>query len=210
MNMKKTMMLLVVMMMITTAIFAQHGRNPHKGAGKSIEHLKSELILDDNQYATIKGIQEKYSKKRLELKSDSTGDRTKKFQEVKALHNQREREIESVLTSEQKTKWTALKTERKAKHQAKMGERRKDHEEKMKSDLSLSDEQFSKLTNANRDFREKIKSTRSESHDKAELKKLKEEHEKTVKGILTDDQFKKWSEQKREMKGKRPKKMKRN
>jgi len=203
--MKKNFMLVVAMMM-STIIFAQH----HKGGGRrhdQSEKMKAVLSLDDNQYATIKGINSKYDSKRNLLHQDSLQARDEKHAAVKALHKEREQEIQAVLTPEQNAKWKTYKTEQAAKRKEEHKKRIEKYQSEMKTSLALSDEQFEKMKMADSQFKEKLHAVKKEGKgDKTEFKKLKAEHETTVKGILTEQQFQKWTtlkaEKRKQHKGK--------
>ena len=64
----------------------------------------------------------------------------------------------------------------------------------MKTELSLTDDQYSKVFDLNKGFAEKAAEARKSSTDKKQtgqaVKVLNEEREASLKNILTDDQFK--------------------
>jgi len=179
-------------MMLSTLLFAQH----HKGGGRPhdrTETMKTELSLNDNQFAAIKGINEKYADQFASLRKDSIQTHDQKRAAGKALRQKREQEISDVLTPEQNTKWKAYKAEQKAKHKAERKEARERYQAEMKSALSLSDDQVSRMNDAGKAFHQKLRKAKKEGKtDKAEFKKLKEEHEASVKSILTEEQYQKW------------------
>ena len=185
--------LLVIAMMMSTIIFAQH----HKGDGKRhdpSETMKTVLSLDDNQYATIKGINKKYAEKQTSLRKDTLQSRDAKHDAVKALNQERKQEIQAVLTPEQNTKWKTYKTEQKAKRKEEHKMALEKYQAEMKAALSLSDEQAEKMKLAGNDFKQKLHAARKDGKgDKTEFKKLKNEPEAVVKGILTEEQFEKWT-----------------
>ncbi len=190
--------LLVIAMMMSTIIFAQH----HKGDGKRhdpSETMKTVLSLNDNQYATIKGINKKYAEKQTSLRQDTLQSRDAKHDAVKSLNQERKQEIQAVLTAEQNAKWKAYKTEQKTKRKEEHQKAVEKHQAEMKAALSLSDEQTEKMKLAGNDFKEKLHAARKDNKgDKAELKKLKTEYETVVKGILTEEQYQKWTSLKAE------------
>ncbi|HEY3406354.1 MAG TPA: hypothetical protein VGK59_23360 [Ohtaekwangia sp.] len=185
--------LLVVAMMMSTVIFAQH----HKGDGRRhdpSEKMKTVLSLDDNQYATIKSINKKYDEKRTSLRMDTLQSREAKHVAVKSLHRERQQEIDAVLTPEQKTTWKNYKTEQAKKQKEERQKSIEKHQAEMKAALSLSDEQAAKMKAAGDDFKSKRHAAKKDGQrDKAEFRKLKEEHKAVVKSILTEEQFQKWT-----------------
>ena len=118
--MKKSLMLFSAMV-ISTLMFAQNDAAPQRSRGES---MKSVLSLDDKQMSSIEEINKKYHEKGQEQR--------------KGLNDQRRAEINKVLTPEQSKKWADYKKERTEKF-AKM------RDEKLKRDLSLSDDQLTKL-----------------------------------------------------------------
>ncbi|MGN6437081.1 MAG: hypothetical protein ACTHMM_11135 [Agriterribacter sp.] len=76
--------------------------------------------------------------------------------------------------------------------------------DKMKTELTLTDEQYTKVQAINLDFATKASAIKQEGTDKAawgeKMKPLKEEHAKALKGVLTPEQFTKYESIKDEMK----------
>jgi hypothetical protein len=192
MIMKKSL-IMVMLVMVGAVTFAQsHRRGYEKHGNGQIEKMKTDLALNDTQYAAIKNINEKYAAKQATLKMDSSAHET-----FKALHQEKDKEIQAVLTPEQKTKWETFKVQRNETRKRKVTERLEGNDARMKSDLSLSDDQFTKMQAANKSFREKVKTLKGQSsgeqlRDNPEFKKLKTDHDAAVKNILTEEQFAKW------------------
>jgi periplasmic protein CpxP/Spy len=193
--MKKGLMLIMVMM-ISSVMFAQHrGHDPLVRADRNSEALKSVLSLNDAQYATIKDINRKYAEKYVALKQNS-GPREEKHETFKALHNDHRKEIEAVLTPEQKTSLNTFRAERHEKRKQNLEKRISKHEAQLKSELALSDDQFAKLQAINKDFVGKMKALHESDNspaDKSAFKQLRSEHHSAVKGILTQEQWEKWN-----------------
>jgi hypothetical protein len=198
MIMKKSLMLGAVMM-ISTIVFAQHkpGKS-HDGEGQA-EKMKTELSLSDAQYTSIKSINKKYKDKHNALEKDSTLTGEFRSGQMKNLKKEREKEVYAVLTPEQYAQWKAHKKEESDAKKAQKEEAKAAKDAKMKSDLGLSDEQFTKLDAINDEYKEKRKALEKET-DKTERKKLAVEHEAKVKTILTAEQFEKWKVYKAEVK----------
>jgi Spy/CpxP family protein refolding chaperone len=194
--MKKSVMTGIWMLAATLA-FAQPGSKGQ--AGKQAEKMKAELGLDDKQYASVKGINERFAKKRMALRSDSTLAREKKITELKSLRTERKNEIESVLTPEQETKWSNYKKAQVEKRKTARAEKKAKRSEKVKAKLALTDDQQQKLENVNKALTDEAtrlrKDTRlSKDEKRAEMKKLRATHETSVKAILTEEQFQQWKQ----------------
>jgi hypothetical protein len=205
--MKRSMMLIIAMS-IGIIVFAQSKfKNPEERAAIQSEKMRTALALSDVQYSTIKEINKKYLAKHVALKNDSA-ERSEKYQTLKSLHQEKEKEIQAVLNAEQKTKWETYKQERAEKRKSKISHRIEKYEAKMKSELALSDDQFTKIQAAHKNMREKLSTLKTstkdgKAHDKAEVKNIRGEYATTLKSVLTEEQFKKWTAMKAEMKNKR-------
>jgi hypothetical protein len=200
--MKKSLMLAIVMM-TSTIIFAQHAKNSHKGHTDRFEKMKTDLALTDAQYASIKSIDQKYDNQRTALKNDTAQTREAKGAAFKTMRTNEENEITALLTADQKTKWDKLKAERGEKRKAQFQKISEQREAKLKSTLGLSDDQSQKMKTTNQQFMEKLGALRkSDTKDKAAFEKLKADHEAAVKGILTPEQFQKWTTMRADMKKK--------
>ena len=121
--MKKSFML-VGAMMISSFIFAQNDAAEEKGHRDRGESMKTVLGLDEKQLSSIEEINKKYHEKGKE--------------QFKSLNEQRQAEVNKVLTPEQSKKWTDYKKERAEKFT-------KMRDERLKKGLSLTDEQLTKL-----------------------------------------------------------------
>jgi hypothetical protein len=187
------------MVMTSTFVFGQKKYGHGRGEAQ-VETMKKELVLTDQQYASIKDINAKYKGKHMALRGDSTLKSEAKHDQMKALHKDRQNEIQKVLTPDQQTKWKAYKKQqadlRKEKHKADKAER----DAKLKTELSLSDDQFNKLDATNKAFREKYREAKKNNADKTAMKKLADEHEASLKSILSEEQFTKWKAHKEEKK----------
>jgi protein CpxP len=203
MIMKKGSILMMVMMM-STIIFAQSRvHDPAQRTAAQTEEMKAALSLTEIQYATIKEINRKYADRYADLRKDSSA-RMKKHESMTTLRAEKETEIQAVLNPAQKTKWTSYKADRAEKRKTKMKNSAEKFEARMKSELSLSDAQFAKFKKANQNFRDKLSALKNQqdanTRDRAEIKKIKAEHDATIKEILSELQFKKWTELKSDMK----------
>jgi protein CpxP len=206
MIMKKGSMLMMVMM-TSTIIFAQSRvHDPAKRAAAQTEEMKAALSLTETQYATIKEIDSKYAARYADLRKDPSA-QMKKHESMTTLRAEKEKEIQTVLSPAQKTKWTSYKADRAEKRKTKMKNSAEKFEARMKSELALSDAQLVKFKMANQNFRDKLSALKNQqdanTRDRAEIKKIKAEHDATIKEILSEVQFKKWTELKYDMKHRR-------
>lgn len=102
----KTRLLVMVGMMISTTIFAQNvTRDSRKPAGNGYERMKRELALSDKQYASVKEIDSKYSKKQKEEREKFEKRRFEEHETMRNLRFEREREMRKVFTPAQSKKW---------------------------------------------------------------------------------------------------------
>ena len=119
--MKKNMML-VVLVLISAVTFAQRGKRDHDPkvrAAKSADHMKKELSLNDDQYAKVKSVNEKFSERYAAVRKDTSLTRGRTMNRMKTIRSEQQTELKKILTPDQLTKWEALKAK---KHQE-----RKDH-----------------------------------------------------------------------------------
>jgi hypothetical protein len=192
--MKKNAVVLVALMLISTLTFAQHRRSfHHRDSTSQTETMKKVLSLNDAQYASVRQIDQKYTEQRSALRKDSTRTRETKHEAIRTLHSQRNAEIQKVLSKEQNTKWEAYQKDvaakRKEQHEA-MAEK---HDTKIKTDLALTDDQFTRYQTVTKQFRDKLATLKEDNkQDKSEVKKAKADYESGVKSILNAEQFKKW------------------
>ena len=199
MNMKKNVVLIAFMMVATLVMAQENGRESHRRA--AADKMKSELSLSDAQYERIKAIDESYRARFHALRADSTKSKEDKMKSMRSLGDARKQEVTNVLTEEQKSRWESLQSARREQHRAHGQKVANDRAEKIRKDLSLTDEQFEKFQKANTQFRqgamELKKKQLGEEERKAEFGKLRKEYDKSMKSILNKDQYKKWSEMKK-------------
>lgn len=114
----KTRLLVVVWMMISTAIFAQNAdRESRKPGISGHERMKRELALSDKQYASIKDIDFKYSRKRGDERARFDKRRLEERETMRSLRLERERELRKVFTPAQNKKWDEYRALKKNKHE---------------------------------------------------------------------------------------------
>jgi hypothetical protein len=98
--MKKSI-LLGVALLACGMTFGQHDqKSPREVAVHQTEQMKKALDLNDSQYASIKKINETYADKFASLRSEKEASDHRG--EIQKLRKEKEREINTVLTAEQK------------------------------------------------------------------------------------------------------------
>ena len=200
----KKHLVLIAFIMAGTVVFAQD-----KGRGHQrdvTEEMRKELPLSDDQYSRIKAIDESYRAHLHDLRIDSARTKEEKMKSMRSLGDARRKEIDGVLTQQQRDDWSKRQTARREEHRAHSQQVGEDRALKLKKDLGLSNTQFTKFQDANKTFREKASHLRQEANSdeskKDAVKKLRADYDKSMKSILTKDQYKKWSDMKSDQKKK--------
>jgi hypothetical protein len=188
----KSTILIITALFVSVACFSQSGDELEDRGAKNAGKLKKELNLNDDQYQKVKSINEKYADKITAAKADATKSKVA----VKSLKDEREADINAVLTKEQQAQWQAYRIEQKKKH---------DERKEFKKELNLSDDQKIKVKAINDDFKTKKEAlmqdqqlTPAQRHEK--MKVLKEDHKTKLQAVLTPEQFQMMKEEKEERK----------
>src|SRR5687768_11774442 len=106
----KQYILIAIAMVVTIATYAQRGpKDPYRAAAKQTEKMKSHLALSETQYASVKKINSAYAEKIMEIKKESGNQDGEQNKELKELRQQKQKDINAVLTPEQQQKWTDFK-----------------------------------------------------------------------------------------------------
>jgi len=190
-------------MMMTTIIFAQRHANVRKGMHNSAEELKTELSLNDAQYAKVNDLNQKFTSQMQALRSDSSKARDTRREEMKNINVERKSEMKKILTEKQYTQWTALQERR--KDEAMQNKPNGTQADRMKKDLLLTDDQYVKIKTIDQNFGVRFKTLRDDSVSerksvRADMKNLKMQRDAEIKQVLTPDQYTKWTAQKAEKK----------
>jgi len=205
--MKKNIVLMGLML-VSTIIFAQRKVDPMERAARQTEKLKKELGLDEVQYKAIKAINEEYAGKHAAVWQDSSLSKVGKRDRMRSLHQEKKDAFNKVLTKEQQEKLAAHRSEQLKKHQSRMARHHGDRAERMQKNLSLSDEQTSKIKSIDKAYGEKFRALRNDStmakeDARSRAKQLRESYKEETKAVLTKEQYEKWKKQKSERKRKR-------
>ena len=197
--------LLLGLMMVSTIMFAQRKGDPMDRAARQADKMKTELSLDDVQYKAVKAINEDFANRQLKLRGDSTLSKQEIQKKARTLRDEKNAALAKVLTEDQKSKWKSYRVSQAEKHKAGMAKYRGEHAKRMQENLSLTDEQTSKIKSIDKEFGDKFRALRSDStlaredlQEKA--RQLRDEYRSKTKLVLTEEQFKKWEMQKADRK----------
>lgn len=109
--MKKSVVFLGLMM-ISSVIFAQRKFDPQAMAARQTEKMKTELALTDDQYTSVKSINETYANKQAALRNDAALAREDKKKQMRALSTEKNDALKKVLNADQSAKWEAYRAKR--------------------------------------------------------------------------------------------------
>lgn len=194
--MKKSLMMVGAMLIGTVMLAQDFPKDSRTHDSGQREKMKNTLGLSETQYATLKGIEKKYAVKHAGLRKDSSRTRTEKYDALKTLRTDRQKEIIGMLTPEQRITWHEAKLERGNRYTTKNPKHEGNRWEKMQTTLSLSSAQLQTLTEAEKVFAQKRRAAKT--REASEVKMLRQAHQATVKSTLTEEQFKQWTALKKE------------
>jgi periplasmic protein CpxP/Spy len=120
--MKKSVVFLGLMM-AGSVIFAQRKFDPQAMAAKQTERMKTELALNDDQYASVKSINEDFAGRQQALQGNSALTREDKVKQMKTLGAEKNDAIKKVLTADQNTKWEAYRAKQREQRKRGRGHR---------------------------------------------------------------------------------------
>jgi hypothetical protein len=201
--MKKSI-LLGVALLACGITFGQHDqKNPQEVAVHQTEQMKKALDLNDSQYASIKKINETYADKFASLRSEKEASDHRG--EIQKLRKEKEREINTVLTAEQQKKWKDVKYEKRWNKNQQPGRWFESDKDGLKTALSLTDDQSKKIADENKKFKSAYNkvihdSSISRKDKKLMLLGLKTLHQSALKETLSQEQFTKFQQLKKEKK----------
>lgn len=178
---------------------------------RQTETMTTNLGLDKAQSEKVQGINARFNKALAEMRQTNLSEDERKARS-KALRDQHHADLKEVLTPEQFAKMQNLVQERRDERQgekhsdpAKMQERAADHADKrtdaMTEDLGLNEDQTNRVHTINGTFAASVAKLRSADQDadanKEQMKKLREQRDSELKGVLTADQYTKMMEQRK-------------
>lgn len=203
--MKKILLILAVTA-ISFSVTAQEKRETPKQSNGSMQHMHhggkhrngkmmKELNFSDAQKTQLKANREEYKMKIESLKKEQ-GITLKDFNTKKAVLDKEQRsKMQALLSPEQKTKMAEMKAKKEQANQ----ERYNKHFEKMKTELSLTEEQASKLKAQHEIASNNMKAIRdneslSREEKREQIRKIKETSMEQRKNVLNAEQLKKLEE----------------
>ena len=206
--MKKSFVLLGLMM-VSAVMFAQKRKvDPMERAAKQAEKMKTELKLDEVQYKAIKAINEEYAEKQSRVMKDSALTKEAKKSQMKTLYGEKKTAVDKVLTDDQRSKWAAHQSAQRKKGRSHVAHDNGEHAKRMQKNLSLTDDQTSRIKAIDKEFADKFHTLKSDSsiareEVRGKAKQLREEYISKTKSVLSEEQFKTWQQQKADRKRKK-------
>ena len=196
-------------MFVASLVFAQEnvGRMNGRMSGnrkENFENISTELNLTTDQQSKMKSIGEDYKKKMEDLDNQQSLS-IKEYNDKKTtLRKEMMSKREAVLTKEQKDKLTSIKSERESRQKENAGKRF----EMMKKNLSLTDEQASKISAMQNKMIADVSAIRkdeklNDQEKKVRINKLREDLKLSTSKILTEEQKTKLNELRKNKSGKR-------
>lgn len=194
-----------ICMSIASSLNAQTA-NDHHRSSKS-DKIATVVELSAEQKTKIDDIEKQYKTQISKLKTDESLGKEVKFSKVKALRSQQRDDISKVLTTEQNEKLKAYRKEQRAigKENFKKESRHHSGFGKFEKELSLTEEQKTKLNEISDKFSAKMKEVRenktyTDVQKEEMIKTLKKENRQEAKKVLTQEQLQRLQERKKECK----------
>lgn len=180
--------------------------NDHHRSSKS-DKIATVVELSAEQKTKIDDIEKEYRTQISKLKTDESLDKEAKFSKIKALRSQQRDDISKVLTTEQNEKLKVHRKEQRAigKENFKKGNHHHSSFGKFEKELSLTEEQKTKLKEISDKFSAKMKEVRenktyTDVQKEEMIKTLKKEKRQEAKKVLTKEQLQRLQERKKECK----------
>jgi Spy/CpxP family protein refolding chaperone len=162
--------------------------------------MMQQLNLTDAQKTELKSINDDFKQQMTDLKkSEDKITVTEWKSKMSTIRKDHHEKVQKVLTDDQKASLKKLMHERRRDMRQHGGRRL----ERMKKELNLTDDQVNALKKNHEGMEQKFKAIRedkslTDDQKKAELKKFKQEQHESLKSILTEEQLKKFEEQKKQ------------
>jgi Spy/CpxP family protein refolding chaperone len=157
-----------------------------------------QLNLTDAQKDQFKAQKESFRKQMEELKKNDNITVKEWKSRMETLRKDHKTKMQAILTPDQKARIEKMKAE----HKAMMEVDAKARMEKMKIHLGLTDEQAAKINKNRTEMIEKMKALREDDKmdpekKKEKMKEIREKQKEQMKSILTEEQMKKFQEDKK-------------
>jgi periplasmic protein CpxP/Spy len=218
----KKIILSLFAILFAIGAFAQKGPKTEKTleemATKRADKLKTELSLTDEQRTKVYQAHFDKMTKMKAIKAKNLEDKKAIAKEMKPVNDSFQANMKSILTTDQFTQWEVAKKNEQATRKEKRKERAKKSElsaeemankkaDKLKSELTLTDEQRTKVYQAQLEKITQMKAIKAKNlEDKKakakEVKPVNEAFQAKMKTILTPEQLTKWEEMKKNQKEK--------
>lgn len=197
---------------LTTGAFAQGNKNQKNNNNKEWkQHGKDkmdDLNLSSDQQRQMKDINESFKSKMQALKQDQSLSAEARKQRRMDILNERHRQMEAILTPEQKKKWQEDKKEWKDERKEDRKEARKDHDKSDRDQakarpgnrgqniinkLDLTPEQTARYKQLNQDHQAAIENVRkntslTEEQKNEQIEQLRLKHRQATESLLTAEQ----------------------
>lgn len=200
--------LVLGLLFVTIAGFAQKPDNrsatPEERAQRQTERMTQDLKLNDKQAAAVKEINLRYAQKMAATKNNSGGStHTDNFNARKEIFEQKDKELQAVLTPEQFSQFKAKQTEKMNRMEDRMQnrdqnslsaeERAQKQVERMQKSLNLSPEQQQKAGQIALKYAKQADALRSQSKKDREttagkFATLRDQREQEMRNLLTEEQ----------------------
>jgi hypothetical protein len=105
----KTSVVFLGLMMASSVLFAQRKFDPQATATRQTEKMKTELTLTNEQYASVKSINDDFAREQQTLRDNSALSREDKMKQLKEIGARKNEALKKVLTAEQNSKWEAYR-----------------------------------------------------------------------------------------------------
>lgn len=203
MNMKTILKFVMVAIFGMISLSAAAQERGCKKLEQKTQWMKDSLALSAEQLLKINEIHASACKQMMALKTKSRENKDSMKIQMQAIRKTMRSEYQQVLTSVQLEKMKqSFSNKRDTAFKGKNKEKRaKMNAENLKTQLMLTDEQTAKVEKLNLEMmakREDVRAKKDLGMDSSELRKLnmaiRDEHKAGMKTILTDDQYVKWLE----------------
>lgn len=212
----KRIIIALSMLTLTMGLYAQQGnqRNNCRQRGERMEpnrqanraaQLKN-LNLSESQKTEMKRLQQQFRQQQAELnKNESITVKEQRDARFEMAKNQRNK-MKALLTPEQQQQLKTNQEKATANRKLQQGKRF----EEMANSLNLNESQRAQLEKERESARLKVEALKqNENHSRADveqtLKQVRENHSKTMKEVLTPEQYEQWKSMEKGRQGRRPK-----
>lgn len=172
--------------------------------GQKFEQLKTELNLSDEQSLELKTILKESKKDIKGVKQNTALSKEQKKAEVKLIKDKTDAKIQTVLSTEQYTKFLELKEKRRTEAK----EKREAERDAFFEEIGVTETQRAELKSIKEDSKASIKRLKENSNltdeeKKEQIKKVRKDADKRMKEVLTPEQYEAIKQKKKEKRQRR-------